>query len=239
MVDYYEVLGVPRHASSEAIRKAYRKLALKWHPDKNPDNKEDAERRFKQVAEAYEVLSDTQKRDVYDRCGRAGLEGCGAGGGPCEDSFQFVFTFRDPADVFRDFFGGRDPVSFDFFADPLENLLGSRRGSRGSRSRGSGPLFAPMGEFPAFGGGFSAFDTGFTTFGSLGNGSLSSFSVSGGGGVGTFKSVSTSTEMVNGRKITTRRIVENGQERVEVEEDGELKSLIINGKEQLLHIDTQ
>nr|2EJ7_A Chain A, HCG3 gene [Homo sapiens] len=69
MVDYYEVLDVPRQASSEAIKKAYRKLALKWHPDKNPENKEEAERRFKQVAEAYEVLSDAKKRDIYDRYG--------------------------------------------------------------------------------------------------------------------------------------------------------------------------
>ena len=96
MVDYYEVLGVPRQASSEAIKKAYRKLALKWHPDKNPENKEEAERRFKQVAQAYEVLSDAKKRDVYDRYGEAGIEGGGsgrAGGGrPFEDPFECVFT---------------------------------------------------------------------------------------------------------------------------------------------------
>ncbi|XP_060049810.1 dnaJ homolog subfamily B member 3-like [Erinaceus europaeus] len=236
MVDYYEVLGVPRQASSDAIKKAYRKLALKWHPDKNPENKEEAERRFKQVAQAYEVLSDAKKRDVYDRYGEAGVEDGGCGGGSFQDSFPFVFTFRDPAEVFREFFGGRDPFSFDFFGDPFESMLGGRRSSRGSRNRG---LFSTFSEFPAFGGGFSPFDPGYSSFGSMGGGGLSSFSLScGSGGMGNFRSMSTSTEIVNGRKITTKRIVENGQERVEVEEDGELKSLIINGKEQLLRIDT-
>lgn len=239
MVDYYEVLGVPRQASSEAIKKAYRKLALKWHPDKNPENKEEAERKFKQVAQAYEVLSDAKKRDVYDRYGEAGVEG-GSGAGPFEDPFEYVFNFRDPAEVFREFFGGQDPFSLDFFGDQLENILGGRRSSRGSRRRESAPLFSTFSEFPAFGGGFSSFDTGFNSFGSLGNGSLSSFSMScGSGGASNFKSMSTSTEIINGKKITTRRIIENGQERVEVEEDGVLKSLLINGKEQLLRIGTK
>lgn len=244
MVDYYEVLGVPRQASPDAIKKAYRKLALRWHPDKNPENKEEAERRFKQVAQAYEVLSDARKRDVYDRCGEAGVEGGGGGGGggaPFQDAFPFVFTFRDPAEVFREFFGGRDPFSFDFFGDPFEGLLGARRGSRGSRTRGHGAsLFSTFAEFPAFGGGFSSFEPGFASFGSLGGEGLSSFSMScGSGGAGGFRSMSTSTEIVNGKKITTKRVVENGQERVEVEEDGELKSLLINGKEQLFRIDTK
>ncbi|XP_027447020.1 dnaJ homolog subfamily B member 3 [Zalophus californianus] len=239
MVDYYEVLGVPRQATSEAIKKAYRKLALKWHPDKNPENKEEAERRFKQVAQAYEVLSDAKKRDVYDRYGEAGVRE-GGGGGPCRDPFGYVFTFRDPAEVFREFFGGRDPFSFDFFGDPLENIVGGRRSSRGSRSRGTAPFFSAFSEFPAFGGGFSSFDTGFSSFGSLGSGGLSSFAMScGRGGSRNFQSVSTSTDIVSGKKITTKRIVENGQERVEVEEDGELKSLTINGKEQLLRIDPE
>lgn len=83
--------------------------------------------------------------------------------------------------------------------------------------------------------------TGFSSFGSLGHGGLTSFSSTafGGSGMGNFKSISTSTKMVNGRKITTKRIVENGQERVEVEEDGQLKSLTINGKEQLLRLDNK
>nr|XP_014966869.1 dnaJ homolog subfamily B member 3-like [Macaca mulatta] len=223
MVDYYEVLGVPRQASTEAIKRAYRKLALKWHPDKNPENKEEAERRFKQVAEAYEVLSDAKKRDVYDRYGEAGAEGSCAGGRPFEDPFEYIFSFRDPAEVFREFFGGQDPFSFDFFGNPLENIFGSWRNSRGSRSRGSVPLFSTFSEFPAFGGGFSSFDTGFSSFGSLGSGGLSSFCMScGSDGTGSFKSMSTSTEIVDGKKTTTKRIIENGQERVQVEEDGEL-----------------
>ncbi|KAM4836422.1 dnaJ homolog subfamily B member 3-like [Thomomys bottae] len=241
MVDYYQVLGVPRQASTDAIKKAYRKLALKWHPDKNPENKEEAEKRFKQVAQAYEVLSDARKRGVYDRYGEAGEDGGAAAGRPCHDPFECVFSFRDPADVFREFFGGQDPFSFDFFGAPLENIFGGHRTSRSSRTRGRGsvPLFSTFAQFPTFGGGFSAFDSGFTSFGPLADG-LSSFSMScGSGGAGNFKSVSTSTEIVNGKKITTKRIVENGQERVEVEEDGRLKSLVINGQEQLLRIDTK
>ncbi|XP_005861246.1 PREDICTED: dnaJ homolog subfamily B member 6 isoform X8 [Myotis brandtii] len=243
MVDYYEVLGVQRHASAEDIKKAYRKLALKWHPDKNPENKEEAERKFKQVAEAYEVLSDAKKRDIYDRYGKEGLNGGGGGGGGMnfDNPFEFGFTFRNPDDVFREFFGGRDPFSFDFFEDPFDDFFGTRRGPRGSRNRGTTSFFSAFTGFPAFGGGFPSFDAGFTSFGSIGHGGLTSFSSTsfGGSGMGNFKSVSTSTKIVNGRKITTKRIVENGQERVEVEEDGQLKSLTINGKEQLLRLDNK
>ncbi|NXJ65950.1 DNJB6 protein, partial [Rostratula benghalensis] len=210
----------------------YRKLALKWHPDKNPDNKEEAERQFKQVAEAYEVLSDDKKRNIYDRYGKEGLMNGGGGGNHHDNPFEFGFTFRNPEDVFREFFGRKDPFSFDFFEDPFEDFFGGRRGPRGSRSRGGGSFLSAFGGFPAFGSGFSSFDTGFTSFGSLGHGGLTSFSSTsfGGSGMGNFKSVSTSTKIVNGRKITTRRIVENEQERVEVEEDGQLRSLTINGE---------
>ncbi|KAM9575682.1 dnaJ homolog subfamily B member 6 isoform 2-T2 [Guaruba guarouba] len=232
MVDYYEVLGVQKHASAEDIKKAYRKLALKWHPDKNPDNKEEAERQFKQVAEAYEVLSDARKRELYDRYGKEGLINGGGGANHHDNPFECGFTFRNPEDVFREFFGGRDPFSFEFFEDPFDEFFGSRRGPRGSRNRGGGSFLSAFGGFPAFGSGFPSFDTGFTSFGPLGHGGLASFSSTsfGGGGMGSFKSVSTSTKIVNGRKITTKRIVENGEERVEVEEDGQLRSLTINGE---------
>ncbi|XP_010126555.1 PREDICTED: dnaJ homolog subfamily B member 6, partial [Chlamydotis macqueenii] len=173
-----------------------------------------------------------KKRDIYDRYGKEGLINGGGGGNHHDNPFEFGFTFRNPEDVFREFFGGRDPFSFDFFEDPFEDFFGGRRGPRGNRSRGGGSFFSAFGGFPAFGSGFSSFDTGFTSFGSLGHGGLTSFSSTsfGGSGMGNFKSVSTSTKIVNGRKITTKRIVENGQERVEVEEDGQLRSLTINGE---------
>ncbi|KAI5627333.1 dnaJ-like subfamily B member 6, partial [Silurus asotus] len=224
----------------------YRKLALKWHPDKNPDNKEEAERRFKEISEAYEVLSDDDKRSLYDRYGKDALSGGGRRGGHYDDHFGGVFTFRNPEDVFREFFGGRDPFA-DFFGDdpfdPFDDFFGfgAGRRQRGTRNRAGGSFFPGFGGFPPFGGGFSGFDSGFMPIGPMGGGNFTSFSSSsfgggGGGGMGNFRSVSTSTKFINGRRITTKRIVENGQERVEVEEDGQLKSLTVNGREQLLRI---
>jgi molecular chaperone DnaJ len=97
--DYYEVLGVSRQADEEEIKKAYRKLALQYHPDRNPGDKE-AEERFKEAAEAYEVLHDTQKRDLYDRYGHEGLKNTGFSGfGGFEDIFSSF------GDIFEDFFG--------------------------------------------------------------------------------------------------------------------------------------
>jgi molecular chaperone DnaJ len=97
--DYYEVLGVDTRASQEEIKKSYRQLALKFHPDRNPGDKE-AEENFKEAAEAYEVLRDSQKRDIYDQFGHAGLEGTGfAGFGGFDDIFSAF------GDIFEDFFG--------------------------------------------------------------------------------------------------------------------------------------
>ena len=77
--DYYEILGVSRTASVEEIKASYRKCALKWHPDRNPENKAEAEMKFRESTEAYSVLSDPQKRQVYDTYGHAGLSGSGGG----------------------------------------------------------------------------------------------------------------------------------------------------------------
>jgi molecular chaperone DnaJ len=100
--DYYEVLGVSRTAAVEEIKSAYRKAALKWHPDRSPENKTEAEVKFRECTEAYSVLSDTQKRQVYDTYGHAGLSGAGGGQG-----FDNT-VFQDFHDIFGDFFGFED-----------------------------------------------------------------------------------------------------------------------------------
>src|SRR2546421_12785907 len=103
--DYYEVLGVTRSAPEEEVKRAYRKLAVKFHPDKNPDDPH-AEEKFKELGEAYDVLIDADKRAAYDRFGHAAFsQGApGFGGG-----------FHDPFDIFRDAFGGSDGGIFERF----------------------------------------------------------------------------------------------------------------------------
>ena len=109
--DYYEVLGVAKDADQAAIKKSYRKLAIKFHPDKNPGDKA-AEEKFKEAAEAYEVLSDADKRARYDRFGHAGVSGNTGGGGfsggmSMDDIFrQFGDIFGDSGSPFESFFGG-------------------------------------------------------------------------------------------------------------------------------------
>jgi len=112
--DYYEVLNVQKGATADEIKKAYRKLAIKYHPDKNPGDSE-AESRFKEATESYEVLSNTQKRSTYDQFGFAGLEGMNGG------SHDYSTVFRDFSDIFGDFGGVFD----SFFGG-------------GGRSRGGG-----------------------------------------------------------------------------------------------------
>jgi DnaJ-class molecular chaperone len=93
--DYYEILGIGKTADESEIKKAYRKLAIKWHPDKNPDNKTEAEEKFKEIGEAYSVLSDKAKKDIYDQHGHEGLKHDGQG--PSPDMFN---------DIFKNMFGG-------------------------------------------------------------------------------------------------------------------------------------
>jgi molecular chaperone DnaJ len=117
--DYYEVLSVARTASIEEIKSSYRKSALKWHPDRSPENKEEAEIKFRECTEAYSVLSDANKRQIYDSYGHAGLSNAGGGTG-----FDGT-VFQDFHDIFGDFFG-------------FEDILGGgRRGGRTRAQRGA------------------------------------------------------------------------------------------------------
>ncbi|XP_053186162.1 dnaJ homolog subfamily B member 4 [Scomber japonicus] len=111
--DYYKTLGISKGATDEDIKKAYRKQALKWHPDKNKSAA--AEEKFKEIAEAYEVLSDPKKREIYDQYGEEGLKG---GSGPTADGQggnTFTYTFHgDPHATFATFFGGSNPFEMFF-----------------------------------------------------------------------------------------------------------------------------
>jgi molecular chaperone DnaJ len=116
--DYYEVLGVAREASPDQIKSAYRKAAMQWHPDRNPDNKQVAEHKFREATEAYSVLSDAQKRSVYDRFGHAGLSGRGFETGGFNETI-----FEEFQDIFGDLLG-------------FENVFGGgRRRGRGQRGQ--------------------------------------------------------------------------------------------------------
>ncbi|KAL7000465.1 hypothetical protein U1Q18_001616 [Sarracenia purpurea var. burkii] len=170
-VDYYKILKVDRNAKDEDLKKAYRKLAMKWHPDKNPNNKKEAEAKFKQIAEAYEVLSDPQKRAVYDQYGEEGLKGQVPPPGPPPDAggpggatffstgdpggatffstgdgpTTFRFNPRNADDIFAEFFGS---------SSPFGGIGGGMRGD-GSRvgSLFGDDIFGSFGERGGRGGG--------------------------------------------------------------------------------------
>lgn len=223
MSDYYEILEVPKSATEQDIKKAYRKLALKWHPDKNPDNKQQAEENFKLISEAYDVLSDSEKRSIYDKYGKEGLTGGGGGNAGGFTGFH-DFHFRDPNEIFREFFE-HDSVFASFF--------GSNRGRNQGQMRPNDPF---MTSFPSFGFGSSfGFGNGFGSdpFGSDSFSSFQSFGSGSGGGGGNFRSTTTSTKVINGRKITTKKIVENGKETVEEWEGNILKKRLVDGTPQL------
>ncbi|KAH9281455.1 DnaJ -like protein subfamily B member 2 [Echinococcus granulosus] len=232
--DYYTVLEVDRSADGESIKKAYRKLALKWHPDKNPDNKEEAERQFKLVSEAYEVLSDPQKRVIYDNYGKEGLTNGGAGPSDFSGFGGFSFHFRDPMEIFAQVFG---PSLFDVFG-PNFVTPGAARTHRSHASsrvhRRQNPyeqnrrttssvhdprdVMLPTG----FGGGF--FDDIFGGllggFGGMsGFSSMSSFS-NGRPGGGMARSMSSSTRIVNGQVVNTTTVRENNVETITETVDG-------------------
>ncbi|XP_014488457.1 PREDICTED: dnaJ homolog subfamily B member 6-B-like isoform X1 [Dinoponera quadriceps] len=275
MVDYYKVLEVQRTATGGDIKKAYRKLALKWHPDKNPDNLEEANRRFKEISEAYEVLSDDvkrrtydqrlyqkaasrpgrgftfrsffdspfqryfeKKRRVYDQYGKDGLQMPGGKrrhGDDFDPHFAGTFVFRDPEEVFREFFDGM----------PFEDLFSGFHGSgprRGGANRHNYSTNNSLSTsfFGPFGFGFRLpFDdllesagtpTNFTSFGTF-----TSFDGMSGGT--SMKRTSTSTRFINGKKITTKKVFENGKETIMSYEDDVLKSKTVNGVPQSITFD--
>ena len=127
--DYYEVLGVNKNATEDEIKKAYRKLAKKYHPDANPNNKEEAEAKFKEVNEAYENLSDPQKRRMYDQFGHNGPQGFGGQGGPFGQGGYYSYS-SSGFDNFGD---------FGDLGDIFSSIFGGGFGGRNSSSRRNGP----------------------------------------------------------------------------------------------------
>mmetsp|Transcript_68598 Transcript_68598/g.127946 ORF Transcript_68598/g.127946 Transcript_68598/m.127946 type:complete len:362 (-) Transcript_68598:111-1196(-) len=144
--DYYKVLGVEKGATDSEIAKAYKKSALKYHPDKNPDNKAEAEENFKKITEAYEVLHDPEKRKTYDQFGKAGLNGGGMGG-------DGGVSFAHADEIFKAFFSEGSP--FSMFMDGSDDGPFRAFGGGGTRVvfGNGGPGMGGMGDFD---GGFPA-----------------------------------------------------------------------------------
>ena len=227
--DYYQILEVDKSASGEDIKKAYRRLALKWHPDKNPDNVEEAKKKFQDIAEAYSVLSDKNKRQQYDLgetedfsdhfSGPSGFSHFGSGGG---------FSFAAADEMFRDFFNGVDKFStFDgddfigggFFGGGKKS---KKRGAAGAHqeNRQGGPFAGIFGD-PFFGGNEPFGNFGFSNHGFDSHQGFSSEmfeSTSSGPSMST----KTYTVMQNGKTVTKTEkttIGRDGKKTVEIIEE--------------------
>ena len=193
--DYYKILGVEKDATEEQIRKAYKKLAIKWHPDKNPDNRKQAEEKFKEIGEAYSVLSDPKKRRDYDH------------GGFSFEDFGFDDGF-DPMEIFRSFF--------------------HKHGKKGKGEKGEFGFGFDDDDFF----GEDDFMKGFGGFGNFGDMDF--------GGFGQGTSVKTTTQIINGKKVTkteTTTVDSEGHKKTVVREetgDGKVKEYLLgeNNKEE-------
>jgi len=139
--DYYKILGVEKNASPEEIKKAYKKKALKRHPDRvSQDKKEEAQKKFQEIGEAFEVLSDPEKKKIYDQVGEDGLKGdipegasgfSGFGGMPRGGGTTFHFTSSNADDIFRNFFGTSDPFQAEGGSFGFPGMMGGRMGGLG------------------------------------------------------------------------------------------------------------
>jgi len=183
--DYYQILGLGRSATEEDIKKAYKKLALRWHPDRNMDKKEEAEKKFKEIALAYEILSDPQKRQLYDQYGEEAFQGGGGGGGGMpQSSAEFAGAFpgrtfffrstnpRGAEEIFKEFFGSRNMD--DPFASHHRSRTRGRMGDEGPSSFTFSTGSSGTGGFNGFGGFPGGFPTSTFEFEHAGPGSDSS-----------------------------------------------------------------
>ncbi|KAH6946204.1 hypothetical protein HPB50_012144 [Hyalomma asiaticum] len=260
--DYYRVLEVPRDATQDDIRRAYRRLALKWHPDKNPNNKEEAERRFKAIAEAYEVLSDETKRRQYDLYGPSGCDTSQQSSGASRSTGGGVFAtaFRDPEELFREFFGTADPFEELFRAVRQGGAAGAQGHSSqrhspprhsGANVPGPGPLltgscFSSSLRQPQHGsldasrilrpGGFlfNLDDMFFGGCGTVPSGPCGLGFAPPGGFCGMPTEQMSSVRFINGKRYETRSVVQDGVRTVMCFEDGRLVSRTVNGVPQEL-----
>jgi len=198
-LDYYQILGVCRDANEGEIRKAYRKLALQWHPDKNQNNKEEAEKMFKLISEAYDVLSDSQKRSIFDQYGEEGLKN-----GVSSDEPQVFggFQFHTPEQIFRNVFG--DAFLSNFFGRTgfPQEFLSPFRGFGFFDSQLEGSHFSNFGPSMSF----STIQTGFPSS-SVSTSSWSTSSFGGANITSSSSSSSSSTRIINGKPVVTTQTV--------------------------------
>ncbi|CAG9531695.1 unnamed protein product [Cercopithifilaria johnstoni] len=219
---FYSILEIPSNADDVTIRKAYRKLALQWHPDKNPNNNKAAEQKFKRITEAYEVLSDPKKRNSYDRSRLISSQ-------PHSKQSHNVFhhRFRSPFDIFQGFYSYMDllddfmmnekPFSPFFFrtrSDSVDSLY-RKAGSHKTRFTSSASFDDKRNNEL-----INENDCSFS--------SIIRFSSAEPGKNASSRKTSTTTKIIDGVKVVTKRIEAEGKETIEVIENGVLKSRVIN-----------